>query len=243
MAKKAGVSSFQSMSTLDGSGIRCVIFMQGCALRCGYCHNPETWSLSGGEEYSSDEMLRKILRCKPYFGEKGGVTVSGGEPLLHADWLCELFDKCHENGVNTALDTAGSVWNADVSSLLDKTDLCLLDYKMTNSADYLGYIGCDIEKPRFFMSELSKRNIKTWIRHVVVPTINDSEESIRLLKKFTAQYDNIERVELLPFHKMCHTKYEELGIPFRFSEIPETDAELIEHLRSVFDSAASVLLQ
>lgn len=224
------VSSMQTMGTLDGPGIRFVLFMQGCKLRCGYCHNPDTWSLEGGEGTSVSDIMKKILRYKAYFGKDGGVTVSGGEPLLQAGFVAELFAECKANGIHTALDTAGSVWNDDVRLLLGLTDMCLLDYKMPNDEDYKKYTGCSLHTVLSFLDKLQERHIDTWIRCVIVNGINDTEENVRALVKTANENSCVKRIELLPFHKMCTTKYEEMGIKFRFGDIDETSHETIEKL-------------
>ena len=171
-------NSVQTLGTLDGPGVRFVLFMQGCPLRCGYCHNPDTWDFSGGNETTPEEIMKKALRYREYFGEKGGITVSGGEPLAQADFVCELFSLCKKEKIHTALDTSGSIWNPAVERLLEVTDLCLLDIKMTNDGQYREFIGCGIEKPLSFLEELEKRSIPTWLRQVIVTGINDNTESV-----------------------------------------------------------------
>ena len=139
------VHSLQSLGTVDGPGVRFVIFMQGCNLRCGCCHNPDSQSFEGGKPYEAEEMMEKILRCKEYFGEEGGVTLSGGEPILQPDFALRLFTLCHENGINTCLDTSGSFMSEKIKALLNETDRVLLDIKYTNNADYLKYAGCKLD--------------------------------------------------------------------------------------------------
>lgn len=229
------IHSMQTLGTLDGPGVRFVLFMQGCPLRCAYCHNPDTWEPANGQEMTAEAVLQKALRYKNYFGKDGGVTVTGGEALLQASFVREFFTLCHQHGLHTALDTSGCIWNESVAALLEETDLCLLDIKMTNETDYRRYTGASLEKVMAFLAQLQKRSIPTWIRQVIVPTINDTEENIERLNALIAPYPCIERVELLAFHKLCVGKYEALGQPFRFGHLeaakPEQVAALQENVR------------
>ena len=227
---KGKIHSFQSLGTVDGPGVRFVVFMHGCNLSCGYCQNVDVCR-GEYEEFSAQEVFEKIKRYKSYFGKDGGVTVSGGEPLLQAEFVKELFALCKTEGIHTALDTSGSIWNEDVSALLDVCDLVLLDIKMTNDADYKTYIGCSISAPLAFLEELEKRQIPTWIRHVVVTGLNDTEENIRTLNTLLDGKTVIEKIELLPFRKICEEKYKNMGIPFPFVNYPETTKETIEMLK------------
>lgn len=224
------IHSIQSLGTVDGPGIRGVVFMQGCPLRCGYCHNPDTWDRNGGEETVPEAVFEKIQRLKPYFKNNGGLTVSGGEPLLQAPFVRELFRLCHAAGIHTCLDTSGCIWNDEAAALLEVTDLVLLDIKMTDDADYRTHIGCSLEKPLAFLERLEERDIPVWIRQVIVPGVNDTEENITRLNALLAGRKNIERVQLLPFKKICITKYESMGIPFPFDRYPHCPAQTIEWL-------------
>lgn len=228
------VNSFQSFATLDGPGVRFAVFMQGCPLRCACCHNPETWGTGGGTEYSADEVFAKVLRCREYFGAEGGITVSGGEPLMQANFVAELFKKCRENGVHTCLDTSGCIINNDVEDLLKFTDYCLLDIKYTDDERYRKYVGCDIKTPLEFLGLLQKNGIKTAVRQVVIRGVNDSADDLANLKKIADKYTVAEKVELLPFKKLCLEKYRAAGVDFRFENIPETTENDIKHLYSLF---------
>ena len=224
------VHSCQSMGTLDGPGVRFVVFMQGCNLKCGYCHNPDTQNVDGGTEMTAEEIVKKVLRYKNYFGEDGGITVSGGEPLLQAEFLFELFTLCKENGIHTAIDTSGSILNDSVKKLLTVTDCVLLDIKMTNNDDYEKYIGTTLTKVLTFLDELEVREIDTWIRQVIVPTVNDTEENIRKLSDIIKGKKCVKKVELLPFRKLCKEKYEKLGMDFPFDIYPSANVKKVKEL-------------
>ena len=225
------IHSFQSLGTVDGPGVRAVVFMQGCPLRCACCHNPDTWDLGGGKIVSAEEIFRKIQRLRAYFGKDGGVTVSGGEPLLQADFVAELFRLCRADGISCALDTSGCVYNESVERLLSLTDLVLLDYKYTSGTDYKKYTGMSMQTAEDFLARLDALGKRVWIRQVIIPTLNDSEESVRRLYALSERYSCIEKTELLPFRKLCVEKYRALGIDFPLENIPEASEELIERLK------------
>ena len=225
------IHSFQSLGTVDGPGVRAVVFMQGCPLRCACCHNPDTWSTDGGKIVSAEEIFRKIQRLRAYFGKDGGVTVSGGEPLLQADFVAELFSLCRADGISCALDTSGCVYNESVEHLLSLTDLVLLDYKYTNDTDYKKYTGMSMQSAEDFLARLDALGKRVWIRQVIIPTLNDSEESVRRIYALSERYSCIEKTELLPFRKLCVEKYRALGIDFPLEKIPEASEELIERLK------------
>lgn len=227
------VHSFQSLGTLDGPGIRFVVFTQGCNLRCSCCHNPDTWECSGGTSYSAEEVAAKAERFREYFGEEGGITFSGGEPLLQADFVREVFKICHEKGINTCLDTSGSILNDDVKSLLDETDRVLLDIKYTSNEKYLKYVGCSSEKPLEFLSYLNEKNIPVTLRQVIIPTANDNEENILKLREIAGKHPCVDKTELLPFKNICQVKYDEMGIEFPFKDIPVPSKEIMDNLNSI----------
>lgn len=227
------IHSIQSLGTVDGPGVRFVVFMQGCNLRCGCCHNPDSQSPDGGKEYEPGQMLEKILRYKEYFGAEGGVTLSGGEPILQPDFALRLFSLCHENGINTCLDTSGSILNEKIKALLSETDRVLLDIKYTNNADYLQYAGCKLDTVLNFLAYLDEKDIKTTLRQVTIPTLNDTKESILLLKKIADSHKCVDKVELLPFKKICQVKYDGLGIKFPFADIPIPTKETMKQLNAI----------
>ena len=227
---KGNVHSIQSLGTVDGPGIRFVLFLQGCNLRCGCCHNPDTWELSGGTQYTPQEIVKKVKRYKEYFGKDGGITVSGGEPLLQSEFCREIFELCHKNDINTCLDTSGSILNDDVKKLLTVTDRVLLDIKYTTDAQYREYAGCGIDKPLEFLAYLNQQKIPVTLRQVIIPTLTDSEENVNLLKKIADKHSCVDKIELLPFRKICVTKYDNMGLKFRFDDLPEPRVETLEKL-------------
>lgn len=231
------IHSFQSLGTVDGPGVRSVIFMQGCPLRCVCCHNPDTWDFYGGEEFSADELVNKVLRYKNYYGQNGGVTVSGGEPLIQAKFLTELFKKLKNYGIHTAIDTSGCVLDDEVKTLLSYTDIVLLDFKYTNADDYLKNTKMNMERAQEFLDYLQKINKKTWIRFVVIPNLNDDKESFARLFDLKNQYACIEKIELLPFRKLCLEKYDEMGIEFPLKDTPEAKQSFIEKIYKQYDKA------
>lgn len=227
------IHSFQSLGTLDGPGVRFVVFMQGCNLRCGCCHNPDTWECGTGTAYAPEDVVKRVVRFKEYFGEAGGITVSGGEPLLQAEFVAELFRLCHGAGVNTCLDTSGSIMNDAVHALLDVTDRVLLDIKYTNEDDYRAHVGCGLAAPMAFLEELNARHIPVTLRQVIIPTLNDTAENVLALREIAASHPCVDKVELLPFRKLCQVKYDKLGIPFAFGHLPEPAEEKMKELNAI----------
>ena len=227
------VHSIQSLGTVDGPGVRFVLFMQGCNLRCACCHNPDTWNVCGGTEYTPEQILKKVTRYREYFGKTGGITLSGGEPLLQADFAAELFSLCKSEGINTCLDTSGSLFSDSVERLLSVTDRVLLDIKFTCEDEYVKYTGGSLEKNLSFLSYLEKNKIKTTVRQVIIPTLNDTEENIKELCRIINQTTVVDKVELLPFRKICSVKYESMNIPFPLANIPEPTKEKMAALEAI----------
>lgn len=227
------IHSIQSLGTLDGPGVRFVVFMQGCPLRCGCCHNPDTWDFMGGELYSAEELVNKTVRFREYFGEKGGITLSGGEPLCQARFAGEVFALCHEEGINTCLDTSGCLIHEDVLALLRVTDRVLLDIKYTNPQDYRQYVGLDYHNVLDFLDLLDEMKIPTVLRQVIIPSLNDNEQNIMKLKALASRHANVEKIELLPFRKICSQKYDSLGIDFAFGQLSEPTAEKMTELNAL----------
>lgn len=230
---KGNIHSIESMGLTDGPGIRFVVFFQGCSLRCAYCHNPDTWSLDGGEETLAEELVRRALRFKPYFESSGGgVTCSGGDPLLQPEFLIEFLKLCKENELHTALDTAG-FGRGQYEEILKYTDLVILDVKHVNEEGYRELTGGNFEEFLDFVEALKKADKPMWIRHVVVPGITDSEAHIEELKSLLERFENVERVELLPYHVLGVNKYREMGIPYRLDGIDPMNREKVEKLKRI----------
>ena len=230
---KGKIHSLQSLGTVDGPGVRYVVFLQGCPLRCKICHNPDTWDLSGGKEYSAEDIAEKVRRFKEFFGEKGGITLSGGEPLLQPEFARELFATMKREGINTCLDTSGCLLNDKIKNLLALTDRVLLDIKYTNEEDYLENVGCSLSCVCEFLSYLNEQKIPTTLRQVIIPTVNDSEENILRLKEIAKKYPVADKIELLPFRKICQVKYDNMGIKFPFGEKDEPSGETMKKLNEL----------
>lgn len=227
------VHSFQSLGTLDGPGVRFVVFLQGCNLRCGCCHNPDTWNANEGTLYTPKQIIDRALRYREYFSKDGGITLSGGEPLLQAEFAREIFRLAHEAGINTCLDTSGSILNDAVKALLAETDRVLLDIKYTSDELYRKHVGCTMDAPLAFLDYLNQENIPTTVRQVIIPTLNDNEENILKLKEIANAHPCVDKFELLPFRKICQVKYDKLGIPFRMADLPEPTQDCMQRLNTL----------
>lgn len=223
------IHSVESMGLVDGPGIRVVVFMQGCALRCKYCHNPDTWSPNGAEEFTPEKLVQKIERFKPYFERSGGgVTFSGGDPLRQPEFLLETLKLCKARGINTCLDTSGYGFG-DYDEILKYTDLVLFDVKHFTREGYKNVTLMDIDESLNFLEAMKRNNTKMWIRHVVVPGLTDGEEHLRELKKFVDNIPNVQKVELLPYHLLGVNKYESLGIKYPLDGVEAMDKELLKN--------------
>ena len=227
------IHSFQSLGTLDGPGVRFVAFFQGCPLRCGCCHNPDTWDINGGTEYTPEEIVEKAMRCRAYFGKDGGVTLSGGEPLMQKDFAGAIFRLCHEKGIHTCLDTSGCVSPESCAPLLSCTDRVLLDIKYTSDAQYRRHVGCEMEKPLRFLAYLNQTKSPVTLRQVIIPTLNDTEENILALLSIAGAHPCVDKIELLPFKKICQAKYDAMGIPFPFAHLPTPGRDQMDALRAL----------
>ncbi|MBU3110937.1 pyruvate formate-lyase-activating protein [Clostridium lacusfryxellense] len=238
---KGKIHSIESMGLVDGPGIRVVVFFQGCKLRCAYCHNPDTWQLSGGKEMTPEELIQKIVRFKPYFNRSGGgVTFSGGDPLLQPEFLLECLKLCKQNGVHTALDTAG-FGNGDYTEILKYTDLVLLDIKHTTGQGYVSLTGRDSTDVNVFLEALRKSESRVWVRHVVVPGITDSEEHItKLAKIISEEVPNVDKVELLPYHVLGVSKYEALAIPYKLKGVEPMDKDKNNELQTLINKLLNI---
>lgn len=221
---KGYVHSLQSMGTVDGPGVRAVLFTEGCPLRCAYCHNPDTWEMREESLVSAEEIAEKILRLYPYI-KNGGVTFSGGEPCMQPEFLCEVARLLKKKNLHIALDTSGCILDEGTKRLLSLTDMVLLDVKMTSEEDYEKYIGGSLVRTMDFLGYLEEKGIETWIRHVVVPDINDTQEDIKRLRELISPYTCVTKTELLPFRTLCLEKYESMGIDFPLKDTPQMDRE------------------
>ncbi|MGH4052097.1 MAG: pyruvate formate-lyase-activating protein [Clostridium sp.] len=238
---KGKIHSIESMGLVDGPGIRVVVFFQGCKLRCAYCHNPDTWQLSGGNEMTPEELIQKIVRFKPYFKRSGGgVTFSGGDPLLQPEFLLECLKLCKLSGVHTALDTAG-FGNGDYTQILKYTDLVLLDIKQITGQGYVSLTGRDSTDVNVFLESLRKSESRVWVRHVVVPGITDSVEHITKLAKIIRQeVPRVDKVELLPYHVLGVSKYEALGIPYKLKGVEPMDKDKNDELQTLINNLLKI---
>jgi len=227
---KGSIDSIETLGLVDGPGIRTVVFLNGCKLRCLYCHNPEMWKI---KDYNMtvDELVNKILRYKPYYKDNGGVTFSGGEPLLQSDYLLEVCKRLKKEKINIALDTAG-VGNYN-EKLLDYIDLIIFDIKAVKSDNYNYITGYKIDESLKFLNKCQEKNIKMWIRQVIVPKINDNEKNILELKKFISKLKNVEKVELLPYHTMAIDKYKKLGIEYKLTGLEAMNKEKCKKLEKL----------
>lgn len=233
------VHSVESFGSVDGPGIRFVIFLKGCAMRCQYCHNPDTWDRAGGNLRSVDDVLSQALRYRSYWGEKGGITVSGGEALLQIQPLTELFHKAKDLGINTCLDTSAQPFSRKdgrflaFEALMKYTDLVLLDIKHIDNDAHKQLTGWENENILDCARYLSDIHKPVWIRHVLVPGINDDDESLHKLRSFIDTLSNVERVEVLPYHDLGVYKWEQLGIPYKLTDVKPPTEESVLHARKI----------
>lgn len=264
------VHSIQTMGTVDGPGVRFVVFLQGCNLRCDYCHNPDTWahgnrtenktSSQGGREagtkveghlssekeraqaalaqpMDSKELASRANRYRAYYGKTPGITVSGGEALCQQEFVTDLFSECKQIGFHTALDTAGSI--PATMQLLAVTDLCLLDIKYTTEADYRRFTGGSLRQTLSFLEQLETAGIKTIIRQVIVPERNDTREAVDALCTLIRGYRCVQKIELLPFRKLCIEKYEAMGIAFPLLKTEQASKESVQRLQNYCEACLS----
>ncbi|MDO5035857.1 MAG: pyruvate formate-lyase-activating protein [Porphyromonas sp.] len=229
------VHSFESMGTFDGPGLRLVVFLQGCNFRCSYCANPDTITLRGGGMVSTEEILRRARSEKGFFGKRGGVTFSGGEPLLQADALIEVVGALKEEGIHTVIDTNGSVLNDSAKEVLKMTDMVLLDVKAVHPEKHRVITERHNERVKDFADYLEEQGIPMRLRCVMIPGQNDTAEDIRLIGERYAGYANLDRVEVLPYHTFGVHKYKELGLPYKLEGVEEHTREEVERLAVEFE--------
>lgn len=229
------VHSVETMGALDGPGLRMVVFLSGCPLRCRFCHNPDTWNIFSGREVKSDEILKKALRLLPYFGKTGGVTLSGGEPFMQAGFALAILQKCKQNGIHTAVDTSGFYLTQTVKRALEFTDLVLLDIKHTSPTEYKRLTGMDISSSLGFLDYMKKIQKPLWIRQVIVPGITDSPQQVEAMLKLVSGA-NVLKVELLPYHTMGVEKWAKLGYDYPLAGVLPPANETMRSLDALVDS-------
>lgn len=233
------IHSLESFGSVDGPGVRYVIFFSGCAMRCRFCHNPDTWRQRAGTPYTADELLQKAVRYRPYWGNNGGITASGGEPLLQIDFLTELFQKAKAQGIHTALDTSGSPYTKEepffgkFQKLMQYTDLVLLDIKHIDEICHRELTGQSNQNILELARDLSDRNKPIWIRHVLVPEHSDEDIWLLQLREFLDTLKSVEKVEVLPYHTLGVYKWKELGMEYPLEGIEPPSKERIENANRI----------
>jgi len=232
----AKIHSIETFGTVDGPGVRFVCFFQGCNLECKYCHNRDTWNINDGTYISVDELFDNILKYKSYIMPNGGFTASGGEPLLQPYFLISLFKKLKESGIHTAIDTSGMIEITDtVKELLSLTDLVLLDIKHINSDKCKELTNFSNEKELAFARYLSDHNIPIWIRQVIIPGVTDSKEDLLELKQFIKSLNNVQNVELLPYHNLGEYKWNKLGLEYKLNGIRQANSDDIKKAKEILE--------
>ncbi len=229
---KASIDSIETFGLVDGPGIRCVVFFNGCKLRCKYCHNPEMWTKKENN-YTSQEVFEKVMRSKPYFKNNGGVTFSGGEPLLHSDFIIETAKLLEKENIHIAIDTSG-VGLGNYEEILKHVNLVILDIKHTTPEGYKQLTGMNIDEVENFINQLNKSNKPVWIRQVIVPGITDTEEYTNSLVEYLKKIKNIERIDFLPFHRLGEEKYKVLGIDYQYKDKNDMDKVKCQELYNNF---------
>lgn len=237
------IHSVESLAALDGDGIRYAVYLTGCPLRCVYCHNPDTW-IRAGKDFSAEELFKKIKRYKPYFGENGGVTFSGGEPLLSADFINEINEHLVKENINYVLDTSGCVDLTDsVKKAIDNSSSVILDIKFYNDETYLKYTGKDMSKTMRFYNYLVETNKPCWLRTVIVPGINDTKEDIDKYCEAIKLSSNVKKWELLAFHDMGFFKYEKLNITNPLKNTSPLDEEKLKILQDYLNKSINNIIE
>ena len=235
------ISKLESFGCADGPGSRFIIFFAGCPLRCKFCHNPDTWDMSKGTLYTADELIKEAWGCHSYWGTKGGITVSGGEPLFQIDFLIELFTKAKEKNINTCIDTSGACftregpWFEKFNKLMEVTDILLMDIKHIDEEEHIkltGQSGKNIIDMFHYLDEINK---PIWIRHVLTPGITDNDEYLTKTRDFIRTLHNVQRVEILPYHGLGVIKYKEMGIDYPLDKTDSPTAERIANAKAILE--------
>ena len=238
---KGYIHSFESFGSVDGPGVRYIVFLSGCPLRCKFCHNPDTWNMTAGQTYSASEVLEKALRCKSYWDKDGGITVSGGEPLLQMDFVTELFTLAKAKGVNTCIDTSGATFSSEGEAfekfrkLMEVTDLLLVDIKHIDEEEHVKLTGRTGKNIREMFAYLDSINKPIWIRHVLVPGITDNDKYLEQTRDFIRTLHNVYRVEILPYHSLGKMKYDQLGIDYVLKDTESPTKERVENARTILE--------
>lgn len=236
------IHSLESFGTVDGPGIRFVVFMQGCPLRCQFCHNPDTWDVSKGSTYDSEKLAAEILKYKSYMDfSGGGVTFTGGEPLLQANFIIAVCKILKKHKISIAIDTSGYIFNDMVKEVLEYTDIVLLDIKNYDPRVYEKVTGVELSPTLSFLEYLKEKNITTWIRYVLVPNLTDNLDSIRKLSAHLDNYPNVTKIELLPFHKMGEYKWKEMGLEYQLTDTKEPSKELLAEVKEIFKTNGKIV--
>ena len=234
---KGKIHSYETLGAADGPGLRFVLFMQGCLLRCKYCHNPDSWALSGGSaQVTAEEISDEIVKYKNYFGKRGGLTVSGGEPLLQLDFLIELFEIMKQKGISTAIDTSGACYDEKderYSELLSLTDLVILDIKHIDDEKCRALTGRSNENTLAFAKKLDELGVSLWIRQVLVPGFTDDENDLKKTREWIETLKNVKKVEVLPYHTLGKIKYEKMGLAYPMKDVPVPEKEETEKAEKI----------
>lgn len=228
------IHSLESFGTVDGPGTRFVVFFQGCPMRCKYCHNPDTWPLDGGNEMTVDEILAQYERNKSFYENKGGLTTTGGEPMMQIDFLTELYEECHRRGIHTCLDTSGIAYNSNsednvqkVSRLLDSTDLVMLDIKHIDPQKHKELVSQPNDQILKFAQFVSDKGVDLWIRHVIVPGYTDDDKYLEELGYFIGGLKTLKALDALPYHTMGKPKYDKIGMKYPLEGVPALDKDVL----------------
>ncbi len=239
METKGRVHSFETFGTVDGPGIRFIVFLKGCPLRCKYCHNRDAWSSEGAKLYTPDEIITEVNKYRNFIdSSNGGITVSGGEPLIQPEFLKELFKKCKEEGIHTAVDTSGYVNVDEVKEVLEYTDLVLLDLKQANAEKHKVLTGVENDRIKLFTQYLSDINKPVWIRYVLVPGYTDDEEDLMAAYLYLKNFKNIEKIEVLPYHTLGKEKWEKLCLEYPLEGVPTPSQEEVEKAKNILTSGS-----
>ena len=235
------VHSLESFGSADGPGVRYIIFLSGCNMRCQFCHNPDTWDIKAGKEYTASQLLKTANRYRPYWGSEGGITVSGGEPLLQIDFLLELFEKAKEMGIHTTLDTSGNPFTTEEpfylkwKELMKVTDLVILDFKEIDNEKHKKLTGCPNDNIVQMAKWLSDHGKDMWIRHVLVPDLTDDEEGLVRTRDLIRELKTVKRVEVLPYHTLGLFKWQKLGIPYTLDSVRTPTAEEVKKAEEILE--------